>query len=209
MTLGTPTIVNSTLVLSPLFWRGLCHCRVSLPVRILPPAPNVLFVILANVLPFSEKSACGNSTVLHGIQLCYLPQPVHSVHVKSKLAGVFPVAVCSALPIKGIALLMGNDAKWSKITSTLEVLGVLRRHTGKVGTVPNSNLISSRSNALFLSMKDKAVTLSDDFPVSDFTDETETENKPCKTHKTAGNTVAAQVCAARAASSPRRSESRV
>ncbi len=34
-------------------------------------------VILANTLPFSAKSACGYSTVLQGVEMGFLPRPLH------------------------------------------------------------------------------------------------------------------------------------
>ena len=67
-------------------------------------------VILSSALPFSEQSSCGYGTVLRGIEMGYIPRPVHRVHIKSRLiTGFFPVAVCPALPIPGITLLMSND----------------------------------------------------------------------------------------------------
>ena len=48
---------------------------------------------------------------------------VHSVHIQSKLVtGLFPVAVCSELPIQGIVLLMGNDLAGGVVNPALEVL---------------------------------------------------------------------------------------
>ena len=67
------------------------------PVRILRDTGGSQSVILASVLLFSEHSACGYRAVLRGIEMEYVPQPVHLVNVKSKLvSGFFPVAVCYA-----------------------------------------------------------------------------------------------------------------
>jgi len=93
------------------------------PVRILRDTGGSQSVIVASVLPFSEQSACGYGSTLCGIEMGYIPRPVHNVHVQSKLvAGFFPVAVCPALPLKGIVFLMGNDIAGSKVTPALEVL---------------------------------------------------------------------------------------
>ncbi|XP_027134422.1 uncharacterized protein LOC113745745 [Larimichthys crocea] len=49
-------------------------------------------VILASALPFSDNSACHYSSVLRGVDMSYVPQPVHRVHVQSSLVtGFFPV----------------------------------------------------------------------------------------------------------------------
>lgn len=92
-------------------------------VRILRDTGCSQSVILADRLPFSELSYCGYSIVLSGIEMGYVPHPVHCVHIQSKfVTGIFPVAVCHALPIKGIKLLMGNDIAGGKVISALEVL---------------------------------------------------------------------------------------
>ncbi|XP_027141960.1 uncharacterized protein LOC113747241 [Larimichthys crocea] len=93
------------------------------PVRILRDTGGSQSVILASVLPFSEKSSCGYSVALQGIEMGYVPQPVHKIHLESNLVtGFYPVAVCTALPIKGVVLLLGNDIAGGKVIPTLEVL---------------------------------------------------------------------------------------
>ena len=75
------------------------------------------------MLSFCAESSCGYRIALQGIEMGYVPHPVHHVHIKSKLiTGVFPVAVCPALPIKGVALLMGNDIAGGDVIPALEVL---------------------------------------------------------------------------------------
>ncbi|CAJ1087392.1 uncharacterized protein LOC118469438 [Xyrichtys novacula] len=92
------------------------------PVRILRDTGGSQSVILASALPFSEKSFCGYTVALQGIEMGYVPQPVHTVHIKSWLiSGVFPVAVIPALPIKGVVLLMCNDIAGGQVTPALEV----------------------------------------------------------------------------------------
>lgn len=63
--------------------------------------------ILASVLQLTPQSACDMSTVVRGIGMSFVPAPLHSIHVQSKLAsGCFPVAVRACFPVDFI---MGND----------------------------------------------------------------------------------------------------
>ena len=58
----------------------------------------------------------------------YVPQPLHYVRIQSKLVtGVFPVAICPALPIRGVTMLLGNDIAGGKVTLSLEVLDTAPR----------------------------------------------------------------------------------
>lgn len=99
-------------------------------------------VILASSLPFSEQSAHGYGTVLHSVEMGYIPRPVHRVYVQSKLVtGFFPVTVFPELPIEGNDFLMGNAIPGGKVTPALR--GVqhfqCRDHT-QTGNVTPSNL---------------------------------------------------------------------
>lgn len=68
-------------------------------------------------------SYCGYSIALLGIELGYAPRHVHRIHIESNLVtGFFPVAVCPALPVAGLTLLMGNYITGGKVTPALEVL---------------------------------------------------------------------------------------
>lgn len=92
------------------------------PVHILRDTACSQSVILASVLPFSDKSTCGYDAILRGVEMGYVLRPVHKVHVQSELiSGVFPVAVCPELPVGGVTFLMGNDIAGGKVTPTLEV----------------------------------------------------------------------------------------
>lgn len=78
-------------------------------VRMLRDSAGSQSVILRSVLPFSNRSACG-SVRLRGVELGQTHRPLHRGRIESHLvSGVFPVAVCPALPVSGIALLLGND----------------------------------------------------------------------------------------------------
>lgn len=74
-------------------------------------------------MPFSDVSACGYSAVLQGVDMLYTPHPLHYVHLHSELvSGKFPMALCEALPIHAVIMLLGNDIAGGKIIPTLEVL---------------------------------------------------------------------------------------
>lgn len=77
-------------------------------VRILRDTGGSQSLILAHALSFSDRSYCGFSVVLRGVEMGYSPRPVHRVHIQSNLVtGFFPFAVCPALPINGINTLDG------------------------------------------------------------------------------------------------------
>lgn len=83
-------------------------------------------VILHNALPFSDQSVCGYSSVLRGVEMGYVLRPLHFIHQRSNLiSGIFPLAVCPALPIRSISMLLGNDIASGKVTPSLQVLNIL------------------------------------------------------------------------------------
>lgn len=64
-------------------------------------------IILASLLPFSDQSAWNYGSVLRGVEMGYVPRPVHQVHVISPLiTGFYPIAVCPELPVEGISFLV-------------------------------------------------------------------------------------------------------
>lgn len=149
----------------------------KLPIRALRDTACSQSVILASALPFSDDSACHYGSVLRGVEMGYVPRPVHRVHIQSSIAtGVFPVAVCAELPIPGIVLLMGNDIAGGKVTPTLEVLD---QHQGEgiqpPGQTPPNVFPAcavTRARARELA-SDREVSLSDSFFVSAVTDDEE------------------------------------
>ncbi|KAK5890791.1 hypothetical protein CesoFtcFv8_014277 [Champsocephalus esox] len=147
------------------------------PVRILRDTGGSQSVIVASALPFSDKSACGYGSLLCGIEMGYVPRPVHNVHIQSKLiTGFFPVAVCPALPIRGIVLLMGNDIAGGKITPALEILNspqtVLSEATN-AHIFPNCAVTRTQAHK-----SDSEVSLNDTMFGTLFTDEKMPEEKP-------------------------------
>ncbi len=48
--------------------------------------------------------------------MCYVPAPLHRIHVQSKLvSGWFPVAVRSCFPVDGVHFIMGKDIAGGKV----------------------------------------------------------------------------------------------
>ncbi|CAI5662792.1 unnamed protein product [Oreochromis niloticus] len=141
------------------------------PVRILRDTGGSQTVILSSVLPFSAESECGFNSVLRGIEMGYAPRPVHRVFIKSKLVtGFFPVAVCPALPIEGVAMLLGNDIAGGLVLPRLEVLdNPLNQKTSDVsmhpGLYPACAIIRAQAR------KDTDVDLSDSVLMSSFSEE--------------------------------------
>lgn len=66
--------------------------------------------VLADVLPFCTETACETSPIVQGIEMGYVPVPLHRVWLTSDLvSGFFDVAVRSSFPVKGVDFIMGND----------------------------------------------------------------------------------------------------
>ena len=69
------------------------------PVTVLQDTGDSQSFILSTVLPLSEESACGTSTIVRGIGMGFVPAPLHRIHVQSNLkTGFFWVAVRSSFP---------------------------------------------------------------------------------------------------------------
>lgn len=66
--------------------------------------------IVDSVLPFSSKSHANDFIVMRGMELGYISVPRHNVVLECEFAkGVFPVALRPALPLEGVAMVLGND----------------------------------------------------------------------------------------------------
>lgn len=78
--------------------------------------------ILTNTLSFSNRSACGSNVVLSGIEMGCVSRPLHNVHIQSKLvSGGFPVAVCPALPVSDVTMVLGNDIAGGRVVPSLDI----------------------------------------------------------------------------------------
>ncbi len=89
------------------------------------------------------------------------------MHLRSKLvSGVFSVAVCPALPIRGISMLLGNDLAGGKVEPVLEVLDTVPELCEPAVTQPRlfPSCVITRAQAAKLaaeSVKQADVDLSD------------------------------------------------
>lgn len=118
-------------------------------------------LIHADTLPFTEKTYAGYNVILRGVEMGYVPQPVHYVCLKTDLiSGVFPMAVCAALSIANVSVLLGNDIAGGKVVPALEVLDKPDKdRLRSVGVVTRAQARRNKS-------KDEAVGLSDSFLLS-------------------------------------------
>uniref|UniRef100_A0A8K9V3F6 Gypsy retrotransposon integrase-like protein 1 n=1 Tax=Oncorhynchus mykiss TaxID=8022 RepID=A0A8K9V3F6_ONCMY len=93
------------------------------PVKILRDTGAAQSFILSDVLPLSDDTYCGSSVLVQGIEMGFVPVPLHFVKVHSELiSGIFRVGVRPKLPVKGVTFIMGNDIAGGKVVPVLEVL---------------------------------------------------------------------------------------
>ena len=79
------------------------------PVTVLRDTGGAHSLILADVLPLSEESACDADTIVQGIGMGFVPAPLHRIHVQSNLkTGFFP----------------GNDIAGGKVYPSPEVVDI-------------------------------------------------------------------------------------
>ncbi|XP_066518564.1 uncharacterized protein [Hoplias malabaricus] len=92
------------------------------PVKILRDTGAAQSFILESVLPFSEKTFCGSSVLVRGIEMGHLQVPLHTIYLKSGLVkGLVKVAVRDRLPVAGVSLILGNDLAGGKVFPLPEV----------------------------------------------------------------------------------------
>ena len=72
-------------------------------------------LILAEALPFSEKTSSGTNILIQGVECGFVNVPLHNYYLFSDLV-TDPVAVGirPSLPFKGVYLLLGNDLAGDK-----------------------------------------------------------------------------------------------
>ena len=76
-------------------------------------------LLLADVLPFSEKSYTGESVLLQGVECGMVNVPLHHVFLKSDLVSEpVTVGVRTSLPIDGVHFLLGNDLAGGKVVAS-------------------------------------------------------------------------------------------
>ena len=103
------------------YQKVLCHLLVILPSLPLlksfeiPELLSVLF-LLADTLPFSEKTSNGTSVLIQGVECGFVNVPLHNIYLSSDLvSGPVAVDIRPSLPFKGVHLLLGNDLAGDKV----------------------------------------------------------------------------------------------
>ena len=88
----------------------------STPVKILRDTGASQSLILADTLPFSEKTSSGTSVLIQGVECGFVNVPLHNIYLSSDLVtGLVAVGVRPSLPFKGVHVLLGNDLAGDKV----------------------------------------------------------------------------------------------
>ena len=88
----------------------------STPITILRDTGASQSLILADTLPFSEKTSSGTSVLIQGAECGYGNVPLHNIYLSSDLVkGPVAVGIRQTLPFKGVNLLLGNVLAGDKV----------------------------------------------------------------------------------------------
>ena len=87
-----------------------------------PPTPIKILrdtgasLILADTLPFSEKTSSGTSVLIQGVECGTVNIPLHHINLSSDLVtGPVVIGITPSLPFKSVHLLLGNDLAGDKV----------------------------------------------------------------------------------------------
>ena len=90
----------------------------STPIKILRDTGASQSLILADALPFSEKTSSGTSVLIQGVECGFINVPLHNIYLSSDLVtGLVAVGIRPSLPFKGVHLLLGNDLAGDKVVA--------------------------------------------------------------------------------------------
>ena len=88
----------------------------STPIKILRDTGASQSLILADTLPFSEKTSSGTSVLIQGVECGFVNVPLRNIYLSSDLVmGLVAVGIQPSLPFKGVHLLLGNDLAGDKV----------------------------------------------------------------------------------------------
>ena len=89
------------------------------PIKILRDTGASQSLILADTLPFSEKTFSGTSVLIQGVECGFVNVPLHNIYLSSDLVtGLVAVGIRPSLPFKGVHLLLGNDLAGDKVVTS-------------------------------------------------------------------------------------------
>ena len=88
----------------------------STPIKTLRDTGASQSLILADTLPFSEKTSSGTSVLIQGVECGFVNVLHHNIYLSSDLVtGLVAVGIRPSLPSKGVHLLLGNDLAGDKV----------------------------------------------------------------------------------------------
>ena len=86
------------------------------PIKILRDTGASQSLILADILPFSEKTSFGTSILIQGVECGTVNIPLHHVNLSSGLVtGLVVIGITPSLPVKSVHLLLDNDLAGDKV----------------------------------------------------------------------------------------------
>ena len=86
------------------------------PIKILRDTGASQSLILADILPFSEKTSSGTSVLIQGVECGTVNIPLHHIKLSSDLVtGPVVIGIKPSLPFTGVHLLLGNDLAGDKV----------------------------------------------------------------------------------------------
>ena len=106
------------------------------PIKILRDTGASQSLILADILPFSEKASSVTSVLIQGVECGTVNIPLHHVNLSSDLVtGLVVIGITPSLPFKGVHLLLGNDLAGDKI-----VVNPLVTDTPNIGQIDDQEI---------------------------------------------------------------------
>uniref|UniRef100_A0A8P4KNJ7 Gypsy retrotransposon integrase-like protein 1 n=1 Tax=Dicentrarchus labrax TaxID=13489 RepID=A0A8P4KNJ7_DICLA len=95
----------------------------QVPITILRDTGANQSLILQKVLPFSSASFCGSDALVLGVKMSTVRAPLHTVFLRSPLiSGPMSFGLRTRLPVRGVAMILGNDLAGKKVFPTPEVI---------------------------------------------------------------------------------------
>lgn len=127
------------------------------PITILRDTACSQSLNLFSMLPLSAKS--DESTVVRGIEMGFVPAPLHRIHVRSEIVtGFFKGGVREKFPIDGVDFIMGNAIAGGKVYPVPKVVEVPIRESNDVA---GSGFVASMQSRAQAPKKVQEIKLAD------------------------------------------------